>query len=390
LVACAEPPAEEAIKIGLIVPLGDTTGDHGRKGALLAEEQINDNGGILGRDLEVIVIDDEASPDAGAAAVDQLATVDNVDVFITGAFSGVHMAQIPRFKVYEKVTLCTGAASSLCEQAIGEPAEWYFHLFPWDYMQAQDYYNNWMGLIDAYPAINYTRFFIAYEEGPWGTASYGLTVSLFGNWTEVLGESFKSAAFGGGDYSAVLQHAKDADPSIFVWVGYDADALPIMEQAKAIDFAPPLFAGSPPGWPVNFGNSTESEAVVFYEVWVPSLREESPVAEQFYNDYVAKWGEEPVNVCAPLLYSAVQIVAEGMERAGSTETGALITALEDTEYYSPMMQVITFSPSLIIKHQSELRPNMCQWQNGEQEVVYHPLGRNTSTLIYPFPSWEGR
>ena len=386
-----EEEIEEEIRIGLIVPLGDITGDNGRKGALLAEEQINDAGGVLGRRVKVVVADDEAQPDKGAAAVDRLATVDNVDVFITGAFSAVHMAQIPRFKVYKRVTLCTGAASSLCEQAIGADSDWYFHLFPWDYMQAQDYLENWKALLKAYPAVDASRFFIAYEEGPFGTSSYNLSVMLFTMLgATVSGESFKSAAMGGGDYSAVLQHAKDANPSIFTWVGYAADALPIMQQAKMINFAPRLFAGSPPGWPPDFGESPLSEGVVFYEVWTPALTEVSPVAKRFYDDYVERWGEPPVNVCAPLLYSAVQIVAEAIERAGTTETEALISALEETEYLSPMLQVIMFAPSKIIKHQSQLRPNVCQWQRGRPEIVYHPLGRNTSVLIYPFPSWEGR
>ena len=45
------------------------------------------------------------------------------------------------------------------------------------------------------------------------------------------------------------------NPDIFIWAGYDADALPIMEQAKASDFAPPILLGAPPGWPADFGES---------------------------------------------------------------------------------------------------------------------------------------
>jgi len=391
VLSCAPAGEKEPIKIGLIVPLTDITGDNGRKGALLAAEQINAAGGVLGRNLTVIVVDDEANPEKGAAAVDRLATVDKVDVFITGAFSSVHLAQIPRFKVYGNVTLCTGAASSLCEQALGGPSDWYFHLFPWDYMQAQDYLANWQELLRAYPFVNTSRVFIAYEEGAFGSASYNLSRNMFMMLgSNVSGESFKSALMGGTGHGSVVQHAKDFDPDIFLWIGYAQDAMPFMVQSRTLNFTPPLFTGSPPGWPPDFGNSTLSEAVVLYEVWTPAVTRFSPLAKRFWDDYVARWGEPPVNFCAPLLYSAVRIVAEGIARAGTTETRALITALEATEYLSPMLQVIKFAPSMIIKHQSQLKPYVCQWQSGQPEIVYHPLGQNTSSLIYPFPSWEGR
>ena len=53
---------------------------------------------------------------------------------------------------------------------------------------------------------------------------------------QFVGASFKSASLGGGDYRAVLNQAKSFNPDLFVWAGYDADAIPIVAQAKEVNF----------------------------------------------------------------------------------------------------------------------------------------------------------
>lgn len=104
--------AKEPIKLGAVSPLGDITGAQSTKAMKLAVKEINEKGGLLGRPVELIVVDDEMKPDKGAAALDKLATVDEVDVFIGGMASGVLLGQAPTFKKYGKVTVWIGAASA--------------------------------------------------------------------------------------------------------------------------------------------------------------------------------------------------------------------------------------------------------------------------------------
>jgi len=385
---CAAPPPVEPIKLGAVNPLGDITGAQASKAMQLAAKEINDAGGVLGRPIEVIVIDSELKPEKGAAALDKLATVDNVDVFIGGMSSGVHMGEIPTLKKYEKVTVWIGAASHVCEEAL-EGCDWYFHIHPWDYLQGESYLEGWTAISEQNPEVKIDNWFWTYEEGGFGTASYAASEELYKDWITMTGESFKSAALGGGDYSALLEHAKDYNPDVFVWVGYGADALPIMEQAKAIGFAPPLFLGSPPGWPADFGESPLAEDVCLYGMWAPSIKEVSTVSKHFWDAYIAEYNEEPATYFCPLGYTNVYIVADAIERAGTLDEDALIAALEETEYASPMGEVVTFSPSNIIKHQGVRGQKILQWQNGEQQVLW-PFEFATAEIAYPFPSWEGR
>ncbi len=390
IVALAVPVfAQGTIKIGGTWPLGDITGKQGSMAAQQAVDEINKAGGVLGRQLELIVVDDELKADKGAAAIEKLVTVDNVDVLIGGMASGVALGQIPTMKKYGKVVVSTGAASSTVEAALGADATWYFHLHPWDYNQGASYAQGWAEIQKKYPAVKIKKLFLAYEEGAFGKASFDQTKVLFGKDGKYIidGAPFKSAALGGGDYASVLEAAKDFKPDLFLWAGYDADALPMLEQAKAMKFNPGIYLGAPPGWPVGFGTSKLSDNVMLYGMWAPSINEISTASKKFYDGFVAKYKVEPATYFAPLSYSAVYIVADAIKRAGSTDTAALITALEATSYASPLGQTITFSPSNVIKHQGIRNQKILQWQNGRQEVIW-PFESATAKPVYPFPKWK--
>jgi len=387
--------AEKPIKIGAVNPLGDITGNQATKAMRLAVKEINDAGGVLGRPLELVVIDSELNPAKGAAAIERLATVERVDFFVGGMSSGVHLAQIPILKKYQKITIWAGAASHQAEIAIGPNADWYFHLHPWDYQQGEGYGLGWREINEVYSDLNIKKIFLAYEEGAFGTDSYTAYLDLYeqakrgeGPWRGIMdefkGASFKSAALGGGDYRAMLNQAKSFNPDLFVWAGYDADAIPMVAQAKEINFQPQLFVGAPPGWPADFGKSPLSNNVILYGMWAPTLNEVSPTAKHFYEAYVEMWNEEPATYFAPLGYTNIYFLAEGIKKAGTLDKDVLIPALRSLEFEDTALgEPLKIEPSNIIKNQGFKYQKILQWQNGRQEVIW-PLDLQTADLVYPF------
>jgi branched-chain amino acid transport system substrate-binding protein len=387
--------AKEPIKLGAILPLGDITGDQAAKAMKLAVKEINKAGGLLGRPVELIVVDDEMKAEKGAAAVERLVTVDKVDILVGGMSSGVHLGEIPIMKKYKKLTVWIGAASSRCEQAMG-PVDWYFHLHPWDYQQAVSFNDVWYAIAEKRPEVKIAKRFNAYEEGAFGSASFkaGQVAAKTlktptGEQVTLEGEPFKSAALGGGDYRTVLRHAKEAKPDIFFWTGYDADALPIMEQAKEIGFAPPIFIGSPPGWPATFGKSPLSDAVTLYGMWAPSIKEVSKVSKHFWDAYLKEYNQEPATYFAPLGYTNIYFVAAGIKKAKTLKKAALIKALRETKYVSPVGETLVIKPSRVIPNQGFTAQKTLQWQKGVQQVIW-PFEFSTAKFAYPFPAWDKR
>jgi ABC-type branched-subunit amino acid transport system substrate-binding protein len=80
--------SSDTIKIGVLADLDLATEEY--NGAILAAEQINAEGGLLGRQVEVFGEDDDGGldPTITSTAINRLITVDNVD-FIIGGYGGV-------------------------------------------------------------------------------------------------------------------------------------------------------------------------------------------------------------------------------------------------------------------------------------------------------------
>ncbi|MDO9228025.1 MAG: ABC transporter substrate-binding protein [Syntrophales bacterium] len=380
--------AAEPIKMGAILPLADSTGKDGSRSMELAVKQINEKGGLLGRQVKLIMMDDEMKGDKAAAALDKLVTVDNVDIIVGGVGSGATMGAIPGMKKYGKVVVWIGGASGKIEEAMAGQ-DWFFHLHAWDYQQGALWETGYLEMEQKY-GIKRKKTFMAYEEGAFGSGSFKAGKPIYeaaGN--ELQGEAFKSAALGGGDYRSVLRHAKEFGAESFIWTGYDKDALPIMEQAKEIGFAPGLFVGSPPGWPVDFKNTPLNQAVMFYSYWSEAQGVKNKNSKMYSDAFRKEFKDDPVTYFGPLAYTNIMIVAEAIKRAGTLDNAALIKALEATSYASPMGDTFVFKKSKIIDHQAFASPKIMQWQNGKAQVVW-PWEVATAKLIYPFPAWDKR
>ena len=83
--------AADTIKIGFHAPLTGFAASDGKsatEGAKLAVEQINAAGGVLGKQLELVVYDDQAKPAQAIPIANKLIGQDKVVVGISGSYSG--------------------------------------------------------------------------------------------------------------------------------------------------------------------------------------------------------------------------------------------------------------------------------------------------------------
>jgi len=83
------------IKIGIPTSIQLQVGRDTQNAAKMAVEEINAQGGLLGRKLEIVVADETENPEQGIAAIKKLTADDKVDVLIGGYTSGVTLAQLP-------------------------------------------------------------------------------------------------------------------------------------------------------------------------------------------------------------------------------------------------------------------------------------------------------
>jgi branched-chain amino acid transport system substrate-binding protein len=380
--------SENNIKFGVILPITDVVGVEGVKAMKLAVKQINESGGLLGKQVELIITDDEMKAEKAVACLDRLVTVDNVDIIVGGYGSAPMMAMIPSMKKYEKIVVFSGVASIKVEEVM-KGQNWFFHLHEWDYERALFWKTAWNDIQKKYKKVKISKDFIIYEEGVFGNSIFNTRVNVNPE-INIQGVPFKSSTghSGGGDYRAQLRHAQNFKPDRFAWIGYGNDAFPMMEQMKEIGFAPKIVSATPVTWPLNFEKSNLSEGIVYVAGWTKQMAISNKESKIFLNDYVKEYGEAPVSYMTPLYYTNIMIVADAIRRTGTLNKDELITSLEKTKYNSPFGEIV-FQESKYIKHQASISSLITQFQNGKLEIIY-PWKYATAKLIYPFPKWENR
>ncbi len=106
----------------------------------------------------------------------------------------------------------------------------------------------------------------------------------------------------------------------------------------------------------------------------------------FVDDYIKRYGGAPV-LTGFTTFDAVYVLAEAIQRAGSTEGDKLVTALEKTDHLGTVGRVQFYGRdnefTHAMKYGSEFVSGvMLQWQNGKQVVLW-PRASSQTRVVFP-------
>lgn len=315
--------AEDTIKIGGITPLTGPAAVYGldvQAGVDYAVEEINANGGVLGKQLEIIWRDDQHDPATAINMYNQL--MDEHVVAVVGPTTTA--PTIATFAVAAKDNMpCITASASAYE--VTDPGNNLFRACFLDPYQA--------GIAAQYAAETL------------GAKTVGIIYDNANDYTLGLYDAFVLKAdelgleivateigvAGQADYSAQIGKLADAEPDVIYAAEYAQEIaimLPQMFDAGLDETAiigPDGFSGVD----VQIGSDVELLANCVYTSAF-SLDSTGEVALAFIDGFTAKTGEAPALFNA-LGYDAMKIMAQAIEDAGSTEKEAIIAALDATD-----------------------------------------------------------
>lgn len=360
--ATATPTPKPPVKIGALIPLtgpSGATGQDMKEGYDLALEQINAAGGVNGAQVQMIYEDDKNDPATAVASWEKLVNNDKVEVMVGGLSSTISLALVESAKKAQVPMAWTGAAASAFETAMKDQA-YFFHYHPWDYMNGASN----MAFLKSTP---YKKFAIAYEDGAFGTASFaGFQTSLpDAGMTIVASEKFKT---GSTDFTAMLNKLKTSGAEGFLVVPYAGDMVPMLTQMKEVGWAPKLIFAAPPSWPANFEKSPVSEGVVAAALWTPDVATDA--SKKFLADYQKKYNKVPASYWAPLAYTNLITAIDALKKSGVGNKSGWITAMEATNYPSPIGPTLKFTKSNVIAHQGFTQLLAYQYQGGKIVIVF--------------------
>ena len=316
--------AGEPIKIGIIDPLSTpykTSSIHDVHGANVAVDMFNKKGGVLGRPVAILEADDASNPETALMAATKLVKEDRVDVLM-GTFNADCALVVSEFAKREnQLFVVTG--SHLPELTGAACNSHTFVFMPNANMMA--------------------RAVVPHLTRAYGTQWYMITTSTLdgkamaqamvaagqAHGVELVGEALMP--FGSTDFMAAFAAAKDRHPSLIVLNLYGWDLIHALKAYAKLELAREkigvggMISGEQIGRPLGYA----ANAGIWGLIWDPKIKTES--SRRFIQGVIDKYNHTPTSRCY-LGYAAMTQILEAMQRAGTTETAALIKVLEGHEF----------------------------------------------------------
>ena len=328
---CLAAEAAEPITLGLNYPRTGSYKEEGlsqMRGALLAIEEINAKGGVLGRPLKLSSRNSASRPDKAVANVDKLAD-EGVAMLFGGASSAVAIAAGKRAK--ERGLLYFGTLT-YSNDTTGKDAHRYMF---------RECNNAWMSaqVLGQYLNENLPdrRYFYITSDYTWGHTSESSLRQATGTQDNRQHPGIKTAFPGArlSDYREALTQVAKSDTEVLVLVLFGEDLVRAMRIAdelglnKKMQIAVPNLTLSM----VETAGPDIMRGVLGTEPWtwrVPDL-EGSAAGQQFVQHYDERYQTHPSSSAASA-YSIVYQWADAATRARSLDSERIIEALEGHRY----------------------------------------------------------
>ncbi len=312
--------AQAQIKIATAGPMTGqyaSFGEQMQRGAEMAVADINAAGGVLGKKLELSIGDDACDPKQAVAVANKMVS-DGV-VFMAGHFcSG---SSIPASKVYEEEGILQISPASTNPKLTDEGGDNVFRVCGRDDQQGIVGGNM---LADVFGE---KMIAILHDKTAYGKGLADETKKQLNNRgvTETMYEAYTA---GEKDYTAVISKMKAAGIDAFYVGGYHTEAGLMIRQAHEQGYKPQLVSGdalvTDEFWKIT-GAAGEGTLMTFS----PDPRKNPGAADVVKKFQAQNYEPEGYTLYT---YGAIQAWAQAVEKAGSTDTSAVIESLRSNRF----------------------------------------------------------
>jgi branched-chain amino acid transport system substrate-binding protein len=396
----------ETIKIGVLVDLDGFDGKRIWQAVVLAAEQLNAEGGILGKQVEVVGEDTDietAIADSAVvnSALTRLLTVHKVDFIIGMAADQGFMVQ-EVISQHKTIFFEVATTEDSYTQRVVDDYDAYKYFF----RVAFNATSIFQGITDAllllreqtgFNKVGYIGEDLSWAKGIMQGLDYVLP-ELYG-FDLVYKGAFPPSTF---DFSSYFATAETAGVEIMVpLISARAGAIPFVKEYSDRQSPMVIYGGflgggvsDPEGWEITDGKCEYISVSSFPIVaGFPLTSKTIPDREAYTN----RWGEIPI-VFAGNAYNVLRyILPDAIERAGTIETEAVIEALETTSIETTDARDFVFTSSHdLMMGENPNNPDadymlamLFQWIDGKQVPVYPEKIMEEAGATYTYPDWPG-
>ena len=355
-----EAGEEDVIKIGSMFELTGSAAAYGtsmNNAVHMAVDEINEDGGINGKQVEVVEYDTKTDETEAASLTTRLGTRDQVTAIIGPATTGSMQAAIPSANTAQVPIMSpTATYDGVLTDSNGE-----VHPYAW----RTSFTNSFQGSalaqfandeLDAKSAVILSD----------NSSDYA--IGLTETFKKVFdGEIVASENFSEGetDFSAVLTNIKDMDFDVLYVPGYYEEAGPIIKQAREMGLDQPILG------PDGMGNEILRElagAENMNDIYYTShfvVTSEDPAVQEFVSDYKDEFNVE-ADMFTGLAYDSVYVLKEAIESAESSDPKEVNETLKNITDFPGITGTFSFDEM----HDPVKTVNIIEIQDNEETGVY--------------------
>ena len=323
--------APKEIKIAVLAPLSGavpTFGVSTKEGALLAINEWNAKGGVLGAKLTAIVEDSQCSPDPAVNAANKVINQDKVNYIIGEVCSKASIPVSDIADAHKVIQIATASTNvSVTVDANGKTKPYVFRAC---------FINPFQGKVGAKFAL-----------GTLKAKSAFIMADQTNDYVKGLADAFQAAFTAGGgtvsgresytstdtDFSAILAKVAAAKPDMVYLPDYYNVVNLVTKQAKAQGINVPFMGGD--GWDSSDLDVNSAAGGYYTNHYSPD--DTSPAVVNFIKAYGAaykdaKGAPKVPDALAVLAYDGTNLMIEGIKEAGADNTDQVKTALEKISF----------------------------------------------------------
>ncbi len=315
--------AEGPIKVGEYGSLTGkeaTFGQSSHKGIVMAFEEINAAGGVLGRKLELVAEDNQTKPGESATVAKKLIARDKV-VALLGEVSSGRSLEVGPIAQAARIPMIAPAATNPKVTEIG------------NYVFRVCFIDPFQGTVMAkFAQTDLKAKKVAIISSVSNAYSVGLAKFFRETFTKTGGTVAVEQKYSEGDkdFRAQLTAVKAAGVDAVFVPGYYTESALIVRQARDLGITVPFFGGD--GWESDKLLEIGGDALngCYYSThFSPENRDASVAA--FVTKFKSRWNNETPDAFAALGYDAARVLADAIKRAGTTEGPKLRDAIAATK-----------------------------------------------------------
>src|ERR1700734_239064 len=388
--------AADPIRIGMsmaltggVAPIGKQV----RTALQIWRDDVNANGGLLGRQVELVFYDDQSNPANVPQLYTKLITVDKVDLLIGPYATNMVAPAIPVLMQFKKTTVGILANAANSKFHYGQ----YFSMLPTGPEPQKAFSHGFFELAAAQNPRPKTVAIVAADAEFAQNAADGARESVkeIGGFQVVLDQKYPPTTT---DYSPIVRAVQAPNPDIVYVAAYPPDSVGIVRAANEIGLTPKMFGGAFIGLlvsPIKAQLGPLMNGIINNEVFLPAPSLVFPGTKEVLAKYQAVAQQQKIDpmgwVFPPVGYAGGQVMAQAVEGAKTLDQVKLAAYMR-SHTFSTVVGDIKFgkdgewakSRVFFTQFQHVTANSIDQFRDTTHEVIVWPNEYKTGTVIYPY------